>query len=205
MQIKMPYPDGLKIPRKKTIQWKSLQPHVGGFFLTQKSSWFWGVGTVLAPSCTFTGPILRNHIPWGLKRVSLSATSLGPSEGQRVSARCLTWCGTRGHGRIRSLFTSWVMGKYGKKNTTFGKLLSQYMWTQMRYCLHINPLSMESFDPQICHSDSIKALTIFLRMRRCSCKSNETSMDRAGPFNRMQPSTNSEASKSPLPDASLAN
>ena len=96
-------------------------------------------------------------------------------------------------------------GKIWKKNTTFGKLLSQYMWTQMRYCLHINLLSMESFDPQICHSDSIKALTIFLRMRRCSCKSNETSMDRAGPFNRMQPSTNSEASKSPLPDASLAN
>lgn len=29
-------------------------------------------------------------------------------------------------------------------------------------------------------------------------------MDRAGPFNRMQPSTNSEASKSPLPGASLA-
>lgn len=40
---------------------------------------------------------------------------------------------------------------------------------------------------------------IFFRKRRCSCNSNDTSIDRAGPFNRMQPSTNSLASKSPLP------
>ena len=115
MQIKMPYPDGLKIPKKNdTVE--IIATTCWWIFLTQKSSWFWGVGTVLAPSCTFTGPILRNHIPWGLKRVSLSATSLGPSGGQRVSARCLTWCGTRGHGRITVALHVMGHGKIWKKH-----------------------------------------------------------------------------------------
>lgn len=39
--------------------------------------------------------------------------------------------------------------------------------------------------------------------RLCSCINKETSMDLAGPFNRIHPSTNSEASRSPFPEVSI--
>lgn len=42
-------------------------------------------------------------------------------------------------------------------------------------------------------------LSIFFRKRLCSCKTKETSMERAVPFKRIQPSTKRSASSSPSP------
>ena len=44
-----------------------------------------------------------------------------------------------------------------------------------------------------------KMLSIFFRKRLCSCKTKETSIERAVPFKRIQPSTKREASSSPSP------